>query len=80
MAKVVETKRFPIMAIVTIGQSLSYFPRSKAAIMKKATPPQPMQIMYGHLLPVLISRNMARVLAGKSRALEGKKSQISLIT
>ena len=55
MANVVDTNRLPIMAMTTIGQSLGYTPRSKGNIRRKAVPEINIQIMYGHLLPVLIN-------------------------
>ena len=58
MAKVVDTNRLPIMAMTTIGQSWGYTPRSKGNIRRKATPEINIQIMYGHLLPVLINNTL----------------------
>ena len=55
MANVVDTNRLPIMAMTTIGQSLGYTLRSKGNIRRKAVPEINIQIMYGHLLPVLIN-------------------------
>ena len=55
IANVVDTNRLPIMAMTTIGQSLGYTPRSKGNIRRKAVPEINIQIMYGHLLPVLIN-------------------------